>query len=91
MEKGEIEGKVKQCFENLGILIQDGENFLLADYIVESLTYMSFLVELEQMFEMDIPDEYLMEGRLETWQDVCNMVETLLNQKASMGEPSVTL
>jgi acyl carrier protein len=35
------------------------------------------LVELEQMFDIEIPDDYLMQGRLETYQDICNMIEEL--------------
>ncbi|GHU76474.1 hypothetical protein FACS189461_4060 [Spirochaetia bacterium] len=65
--------------KNLGIQIEGDDNFILAEYIVDSLTYVSLLTELEQMFEINIPDEYLMQGRLESFQDICNMVEGLVN------------
>jgi acyl carrier protein len=70
--------KIKQCFENLGILIESDENFLIADYIASSIVYISLLVELENMFSLEIPDEYLVQGRLVTYQDLCNMMTDLV-------------
>jgi acyl carrier protein len=78
MEINDINEKVKQCFENIGILIESGDNFALEEYIVDSITYMSFLVELEQMFSITIPDEYLQKGRLQNRQSIVTMVDDLL-------------
>jgi acyl carrier protein len=71
------EEKIIHCFKNLGVIVDGHDNFLIGDYIEDSLTYTSFLVELEQMFVIDIPDEYLAQGRLETFEDIKNMVESL--------------
>jgi acyl carrier protein len=75
-----MDEKIKQCFVNIGIITEGGDNFLIADYVTDSVTYISLMVELEQMFGVEIPDDYLVQGRLETYQDVCNMVEELFQK-----------
>lgn len=70
--------KLRQCFENIGILVDDldkAEN--LMDLIEESLTFITFVVEVENIFEIEIPDEYLLPGKLVSIQDVLEMVENL--------------
>jgi acyl carrier protein len=69
--------KIKTCFENLGITIDSDENFLIADYIADSITYITLLTELEAQFGIEIPDEYLVQGRLVTYKDLYNMVSSL--------------
>jgi acyl carrier protein len=64
----------KTCFENLGIIIDSDENFLIADYVADSVAYITLLTELEVQFGIEIPDDYLVQGRLETYQDMYNMV-----------------
>jgi acyl carrier protein len=72
-----MEEKIIQCFKNLGIIIEGNDNFLISDYIEDSVTYITFLTELEEMFDINIPDEYLLQGRLETFEDIKNMIEGL--------------
>lgn len=86
MKTDEINAKVTQCFENIGILIENDDNFTLSEYIVDSLTYMTFLVELEQMFNVIIPDEFLCQEKLQSRQNVVNMIEILLKQSSSKEE-----
>jgi acyl carrier protein len=72
-----IHEKIKACFGNLGIIIDSDENFLIADYVADSVTYITLLTELEAQFDIEIPDEYLVQGRLMTYQDLYNMVSGL--------------
>ena len=69
--------KISQCFQTLGIVIGDEENFEIQDYIEDSVSYISFIVELESAFGIEIPDDYLVPDRLKTYQDVVQMVESL--------------
>lgn len=79
--------KIIQCFSNLGIIISDeSSNIELDEYIVDSVTFVSFLVELEQQFEIEIDDDYLVQGSLKTLNDVENMIEELLAKKNSSVE-----
>lgn len=79
-----MEEKIRQCFENLGFMVDESEeqNFNLSDYVTDSLSYISLIVELEQSFDIEIPDDYLMQGKLETFQDICNMITTLSGDNA---------
>jgi acyl carrier protein len=75
----DINKKVRQCFENLGIIIDNNEdNFVLSDYITDSRMFISLLVELEQMLNINIPDDFLVQDRLVTYQDLCNMIASLI-------------
>lgn len=72
-----IEEKVLRSFENIGIFIEPDENILLADCVRDSITFISLMVEIEQNCSVNIPDEYFFDGRLVTYQDICNMVSEL--------------
>ena len=83
MESAAIKEKILGCLENLGIFADAGENFLLNEYINDSMTYMMFLVGLEAAFSIDIPDEYLslVISPEQTLEGLCNALETLLEAK----------
>lgn len=74
----DINARITECFNNLGIAIDTDENSLISDYIVDSITYIAMLSELEQLFEINIPDEYLIQGRLTTYQDLYHMISDLV-------------
>ena len=74
-----MEEKIKKCFESLGIILGEEENFLLEDYITDSVTFISLIVEIESSFGIEIPDEFLIQNSLRSFSDVCNMVDGLLN------------
>lgn len=77
-----IREEILSCFSNLGIIIDDAEtNFTLAEYLVDSVAFISFLVELEQKFDIEISDEYLIQGRIENFEDIVNIVEDLISVK----------
>lgn len=84
MERMAIKEKILGCLENLGMFTDAGENFLLNEYINDSMTYMMFLVGLEEAFSIDIPDEYLglVISPEQTLEGLCGAMESLLEAKA---------
>lgn len=69
----EVKKKVIEIFHNLGIQFEEGIEEL--DYYIEdSIMFISFIVEVEQEFAIEISDEYLEIGRLNTVEDVVNMI-----------------
>ena len=77
-----IKDKVIECLRNIGIYVEDDEeNFELDDYIAESFLFVSFLLEIEEMFGIEIPEEYLIIGSLRTLEDICNMIEVVTNKE----------
>ena len=74
-----IKQQVIACMENIGICVfSTDENFRIDDYIIDSIMFVSFIIELEQTFEIEISDAYLNIQRLETLDDVCEMVSRCL-------------
>lgn len=68
--------KIIGCMENLGMYVEaDDKNIILQDYIADSLMYISFIVELEQQFNIEISDEYLVPDKLKTIDDVVEMIK----------------
>lgn len=66
------------CLKNIGIFASsDYELSNLNELIEDSLTFITFIVELEQMFGVEIPDEYLLIERMSTLDSINSMVEEL--------------
>ena len=79
MKEEMIKQKVIECMNNIGVyILEDETNFRIDDYIIDSIMFVSFIIELEQMFDVEIPDEYLVVQRLQTLDDVCEMIHTIL-------------
>ncbi len=73
-----LNSDIVECFNNIGILIDaDQDNFILNEYILDSLTFVSMIVEIEEKFNVRIPDEYLSSNSLETYKDIENMLDKL--------------
>lgn len=73
----EIRKKVIECFNNLGFVIDNDDSVDILDFLDDSITYISFIVEIEQAFEIEIPDEYLLQGSMRTLGNVCEVIESL--------------
>lgn len=73
---------VTQCLANVGVFVDASlkEDLFIVDYIEDSIVFISFIVELEEMFNFEMPDEYLVTGELETLDDFCNIINTILNK-----------
>ena len=70
-----MRAKIMDCFKAIGIIVEEtDDNFRVDDYIQDSLTFISLIVELEDAFNIEIPDEYLAEGKLKTFDDIHNML-----------------
>lgn len=49
----------------------------LVDLINDSMQFITFIVELEQFFDVEIPDLYLQPDALITLGDVCDLIREL--------------
>ena len=73
---------IDKCFNNIGIIIDNlGEESLIEDYLEDSMSYISFIVEIEQEFDIEVPDEYLLPDRLKTICDILDMINMLRSNK----------
>lgn len=81
MESKAVKEKIVECMNNMGIVnFEDDTNFRVDEYILDSVMFVSFIIELEQMFDIEIPDEYLIADRLQTFDDIYNMIESVTGE-----------
>ena len=74
-----IFNKIIKCMVEIGMIIEASlEGRFIDEDIDDSLTYISFIVEIEEEFNISIPDEYLQADIIETYDDVAEMIQQLL-------------
>ena len=80
MEYSKIKTGVYNSLEKIGIYINQeiDEDMELENYIQDSLQFMSFIVELEQYFNVEIPDDLLLFEHFEKVSDVVNIISEIL-------------
>ena len=68
---------------NIGIIVDKEFSELSLDEVIEdSLTFISFIIEIEEKMNIEVPDEYLQQGVLKTFADVEEMIDVVNSQKA---------
>jgi acyl carrier protein len=75
-----IQNKIIECAEKIGIVIDDkiyDEQVDLRDYIEDSLEFISFIVELENELNIEIPAEMLEFDNLSSISSFGKMLEDL--------------
>lgn len=74
--------RILMCLNNIGIYVDSLDNeFNIQDYILDSITFITFIVELENMFDIEIPDMYLVPDEFKTIDDVCRVIKHLKDKK----------
>lgn len=76
----EVRKTLISIFEELGIIIEEEEDFDIQEYIVDSLVYMSFIVNMEQRFGIEIPDDFLLISKMNSFNAYCEILLTLINE-----------
>ena len=76
----EVRNTLLSIFEELGVIIEEEEDFDIQEYIVDSLVYMSFIVNMEQRFGIDIPDEFLLLSKMNSFNAYCESLLALINE-----------
>ena len=79
MDDSKIKEEIVQALNNVGLFftIEELEVENIGELIPDSLTYISFIVELEQAFDIDIPDEYLLPERLSSLNGIVEIINEL--------------
>ncbi len=82
MEKQEIRKNIIEALETVGVLVDGSEeDVCLLDYDIESITFIAFIVELENRFCVQIPDKYFNMDLLLSLVSLCNLMELLVSEK----------
>ena len=82
--------RVIRCLNTVGILIDPtSDDVNLNDYDVDSITFISFIVEIEKEFDIEIPDGYLYVEILQSLNGFINLVEQLVDKRSQSNVTSV--
>lgn len=80
-----IREKVIACLENVGILIDLQANDVnINEYDIDSITFISFIVEIERELGVDIPDGYLYADILSSLNGFINLLDQLIKNQLAI-------
>lgn len=81
MSNCEIEKRIIEAFNNIGILIDIDEvnDISIEEILEDSLMFISFIVELEQIFSIEIPDNFLQPEKISSFESVKNMILEIMS------------
>ena len=79
-----IRSQVITCLENVGVFISDEnpEDVHLTEYNLDSITFISFIVELENTFDVEIPGQYISYDFLSSLNSIVDVMESLTSPAA---------
>lgn len=79
----EIKAKCINILCNLGIIVDevDEEDISLIEYGIDSLSFISFIVEVERAFDIIIPDELLVIDSISSLNGFCAFIEDKVEEK----------
>ena len=73
--------QIVDCLNEVGIIVDSKcVDIDLRDYDMDSLVFISFIVEVERKFNIIIPDEYLVYDNMQSLCGFTNLVESLMNK-----------
>lgn len=77
----EITDKIYELLDEVGAveINEDGNKVLISD--MDSIQLISLVVEIEECFEIEIPDEYLVTEFFESVEHVIDVVQQLMNEQ----------
>ena len=78
-----LRNTVLHCLENIGIDVSElvantTTHVNLLEYINESITYITFIVELEEKLNLQIPDEFLQIEKLTSLNGFLEMLDSII-------------
>jgi phosphopantetheine attachment domain protein len=80
VEFDKVKTTIIKLLENNGIIIESGEEDLdLRNYSIDSILFISFIIDVENEFAIAIPDEYLTIELLQSIDGLTNLIIELTN------------
>ena len=74
----DTKAKIKECFSNIGVLIEEQSDVDLKEYILDSLQFITAIMEIERAFSVEFPDELLMYNVFDSLNGLVIIVESLI-------------
>ncbi|NMA85347.1 MAG: acyl carrier protein [Epulopiscium sp.] len=79
----DIREKVMECMEYTGIVIDslDSDDIDMYEFGIDSLTFVSLIVTIEEELDIEIPDNFLQPKLLQSLNGFMSMVEQLFEHQ----------
>lgn len=83
--------KLLECFLNIGVVIDAKEPDIdLKEYILDSIQFISAIVEIERVFSIEFPDELLLYNVFDSLNGLIHIIDTLLNNDNGVNIDYIT-
>jgi acyl carrier protein len=78
-----VREKLQEAFKNVGIIftVLPDEDIDLQEYVEDSLQYITTIAEIENLFDIDLPDELLLFSSLSSFHSFSEAIFELLKEK----------
>ena len=75
-----IRATVIQCFQNVGVFLDSSQQDIsINEYDLDSIAYISFIVEIEKALQIEVPDTYLQYDNFTSLNGFVNILCELIN------------
>lgn len=82
MNEHEVKAAIIEELENLGIIIDTSEEDTdLLSMEIDSITFITFIIALEERFDIEVPDEHLTMEVLRSLNGFTSLIYSLLSDK----------
>lgn len=81
MDINQIHEKVVLELQKLGIILDNIEDVNLNDYMDDSLQFISFIVQVEQAFDIVFPNEELLLNSLYSLDGFCELIKEIREKR----------
>lgn len=85
-----IDAAIIQCMNDVGIIVDDvnlnESDINLIEYNIDSILFISLLVNIEDKFKIVIPDEYMTYEILQSYYGFSNIIKELVKDKFHQDE-----
>ena len=75
--------------DEIGIAIDDNErnmDFDLSEFFIDSIQFISFIVEVEKRLGFELPDDFLLIEQYRSFNALCNVLTDINENKNYMGK-----
>ena len=83
MQEKEIYNIVKEAFEQAGILFSSDEDIMLSEYVVDSIQYITSIVNIENALGIEVPNELLLPEKMQTLKAFSSVLVDLVKNPSS--------
>ena len=78
----DIMSVIKNNLQNIGVYANEEDEDIPLDVLIpDSITYVSFVVELERTLQIEIPDEFLQMDAFRNLRELAMVISSLMQQE----------